>query len=178
MRRIQRSLGRGGRTDIRGKQAWETSRFSLYLQSLDAARAEVPIFRCACDVPAHNYTWSFEPKLDWSAVYASSKEIFNYFDNFARKYHLRDYVKTHHQVTGAFWNHQKGGYDVRVHNIRDGQEVNDHCDILINASGILNNWRWPAIPGLKDYKGTLLHTANWNDNVELEGKHVGLIGNG
>lgn len=133
---------------------------------------------CACDVPAHNYTWSFEPKLDWSAVYASSREIFDYFDSFARKYHLRDFVKTHHQVTGAFWNQQRGGYDVRVQNLRDGRKIYDHCDILVNASGILNNWRWPAIPGLKDYKGTLLHTANWDDNVELEGKHVGLIGNG
>lgn len=42
----------------------------------------------------------------------------------------------------------------------------------------MNAWRWPAIPGLDKYKGTLLHTANWDDNVNLTGKHVGLIGNG
>jgi cation diffusion facilitator CzcD-associated flavoprotein CzcO len=44
---------------------------------------------CACDIPAHTYTWSFEPKEDWSAVYAGSGEIFNYFDHFAKKHHLR-----------------------------------------------------------------------------------------
>ena len=38
---------------------------------------------CACDVPSHNYTWSFEPKQDWSAVYAGSGEIFDYFNTFA-----------------------------------------------------------------------------------------------
>jgi cation diffusion facilitator CzcD-associated flavoprotein CzcO len=141
----------------------------------------VPIFtqvRCACDVPSHNYTWSFEPKLDWSGVYASSREIYKYFDDFANKYHLKDYIKTQHQVTGAFWNNTTGGYDVKVHDIEAGQEFIQHCDILINASGILNNWRWPAIPGLDKYKGTLLHTANWDENVDLTGKHVGLIGNG
>jgi cation diffusion facilitator CzcD-associated flavoprotein CzcO len=134
--------------------------------------------RCACDVPAHNYTWSFEPKLDWSGVYASSKEIFKYFDDFACKYKLKQYIKPSHQVSGAYWNHEKGGYDVKITNLEDGSEVLDYCDVLINASGILNNWRWPAIPGLDKYKGTLLHTANWDDQVNMAGKHVGLIGNG
>ncbi|KAL4758045.1 flavin-containing monooxygenase [Aspergillus foveolatus] len=133
---------------------------------------------CACDVPSHNYTWSFEPKTDWSASYASSKEIFNYFDNFARKYGLRQYCRVRHQVIGAAWNTQHGGYDVRVCDLQSGQEWDDSCDILINAGGILNSWRWPAIPGLEKYKGTLVHTANWDDSIVLKGKHVGLIGNG
>ncbi|KFZ00448.1 hypothetical protein V498_00072 [Pseudogymnoascus sp. VKM F-4517 (FW-2822)] len=133
---------------------------------------------CACDVPSHNYTWSFEPKLDWSGVYAGSQEIFAYFNDFSRKHGLGKYIKTEHLVSGAHWNHQKGGYDVTAKDVKTGKEVHDHCDILINASGILNNWRWPAISGLDKYKGKLLHTANWDDTVSLDGKHVGLIGNG
>jgi len=141
-------------------------------------RLELTNFRCACDVPSHNYTWSFEPKLDWSGVYASSKEIFKYFDDFANKYGLKQYIKTRHQVTGSYWNDAKGGWDVTIKDLQTGKEFEQSCDILINASGILNNWRWPAIPGLQDYKGTILHTANWDDSVDLRGKHVGLIGNG
>ncbi|KAI8160090.1 putative sterigmatocystin biosynthesis monooxygenase stcW [Colletotrichum sp. SAR 10_70] len=133
---------------------------------------------CACDVPSHNYTWSFEPKLDWSAVYPPAPEIREYFESFARKYSLYQYIKLQHQVVGAFWNSKEGGYDVHVKDTQTGTTVVDHCDVLINAGGILNNWKWPAIPGLDKYKGTLLHTANWDDSVSLEGKHVGLIGNG
>ncbi|KAF2653519.1 FAD/NAD(P)-binding domain-containing protein [Lophiostoma macrostomum CBS 122681] len=133
---------------------------------------------CACDVPAHNYTWSFEPKLDWSAVYASSKEIFAYFNDFARKYGLHKFVKTRQQVSGAYWNKQRGGYDVEIKDLQNDQIVTDHCDILVNAGGILNNWQWPAIPGIDKYKGTLLHTANWDDKIDLSNRHVGLIGNG
>jgi len=133
---------------------------------------------CACDVPSHNYTWSFEPKLDWTAVYAGSGEIFDYFNNFANKYRLHNYIKTSHQVTGATWDEQLSGWRLKVRDLTSGNEVEDWCDILINASGILNNWRWPAIPGLFDYKGKLLHTANWDESVQLEGKHIGLIGNG
>ncbi|KAI0160643.1 FAD/NAD(P)-binding domain-containing protein [Xylariaceae sp. FL1272] len=133
---------------------------------------------CACDVPSHNYTWSFEPKLDWSAVYPPAKEIFDYFEGFATKYNLHQYVHLEHSVIGAYWNSDKGGYDVKVKDTANNLIVTDHCDILINAGGVLNNWQWPAIPGLDKYKGTLLHTANWDDSVSLEGKHVGLIGNG
>ncbi|KAF9869370.1 monooxygenase [Colletotrichum karsti] len=133
---------------------------------------------CACDVPSHNYTWSFEPKLEWSAVYPPAPEIREYFENFARKYSLFQYIKLQHQVVGAYWNPKDGGYDVHVKDIQTGNTIVDHADILVNAGGILNNWKWPAIPGLERYKGTLLHTANWDDTVTLKGKHVGLIGNG
>lgn len=83
-----------------------------------------------------------------------------------------------HQVVDAVWKSEAGGYNVKVKNLISGGEINDHCDILINATGILNAWRWPAIPGLDKYKGELLHTADWNSSVDLHGKNVGLIGNG
>lgn len=122
---------------------------------------------CACNVLGHNYKWSFEPKLDWTAVHASSQQIFEYFEVFARKYHLHDFVKTEHQVSGAFRNKELNGYDVKVQDLKIGTEITDHCDILTNASGILNHWRWPPIPGLKDFKGTLLHTASWDEKSFL-----------
>ena len=76
------------------------------------------------------------------------------------------------------WNNQKNGYDIKVRDIATGNTVDDFADVLINASGVLNHWKWPAIPGIEKYKGTLLHTADWDSNVSLKGKHVGLIGNG
>jgi cation diffusion facilitator CzcD-associated flavoprotein CzcO len=48
----------------------------------------------------------------------------------------------------------------------------------VNASGILNNWKWPSIPGLQSFKGQLLHSAHYDESADLTGKRVGLIGNG
>lgn len=67
---------------------------------------------------------------------------------------------------------------MQTENVETGEVIKDSCDILINAGGILNAWRWPAIPGLKNYKGKLLHTADWDENTDLTGQRVGLIGNG
>lgn len=79
---------------------------------------------------------------------------------------------------GSQWDESDARWKVAVKDLVSGNVVHDECDILINAGGILNNWRWPAIPGLFDYKGKLLHTANWDESVDLTGKNVGLIGNG
>lgn len=36
----------------------------------------------------------------------------------------------------------------------------------------------PKIEGLHDFKGTLVHTARWDANIDWQGKRVGVIGNG
>ncbi|KAF9893699.1 hypothetical protein FE257_009867 [Aspergillus nanangensis] len=132
---------------------------------------------CACDVPAHNYTYSFEPKWDWSSNYASSREIFTYFNDFVDKYSLRDHIRMRHEVIGAQWDEAATEWVVQVRD-PSGATFEKRVDFLINAAGILNAWRWPAIPGLKSFEGPLLHSAAWDDTVDLKGKHVGLIGNG
>ncbi|KAF5373273.1 hypothetical protein D9615_007390 [Tricholomella constricta] len=125
---------------------------------------------CACDVPAHTYTWSFEPKVDWSSVYAGSDEISAYFSSFASKYSLHRYVKLQHVVTNATWDATTDSWMIEVTDLATGTAVQDRADILINAAGVLNAWRWPDIAGLHDFKG--------DRGVDLTGKHVGLIGNG
>ncbi|KAI9745057.1 MAG: hypothetical protein M1818_001335 [Claussenomyces sp. TS43310] len=133
---------------------------------------------CACDVAAHNYTWSFEPKPDWSSVYASSAEIYKYFNDFADKYNLRQYIKAEHQVVGARWNEETDVWDVEVKDLTTGSVVHESCNILINAAGILNSWKWPDLPGFDSFKGSKLHSAAWDDSVDLDGKEAALIGNG
>ncbi|KAK5312776.1 hypothetical protein LTR93_011197 [Exophiala xenobiotica] len=142
----------------------------------NVVRKQIP--GCACDVPSHNYTWSFGPKHDWSAVYAKSGEIYQYFNDFADKYSLRQYCHCDKQVIGAQWDEDRGGYLVQGRNGTTGEHEEAFCDILINAGGILNAWCWPNIADLKDYEGPLLHSADSDDTVDLKGKHVGLIGNG
>ncbi|KAL9122380.1 MAG: hypothetical protein Q9187_001064 [Circinaria calcarea] len=133
---------------------------------------------CACDIPAHNYVYSFEPKHDWSAVYASASEINGYFNDFSKKYKLNKYIKTAHEVYGASWTEQDSQWNIMVRDLDSGQPFKDSCDIFIHASGYLNKWKWPDIQGLRTFSGKMLHTARWDDTVDLNDKKVGLIGNG
>ncbi|KAI6773035.1 hypothetical protein HG530_003993 [Fusarium avenaceum] len=129
-----------------------------------------------CDVPAHIYTFPFEPNPDWSTFYASGSEIWSYIKKTSDKYGLAEHVRFQSIVKEATWNEVSGKWilKIRHHN----EEVEDECDILIDGSGFLNNWHWPDIPGLHDFKGEIVHTADWNPSINVAGKRVAVIGNG
>ncbi|OJJ01771.1 hypothetical protein ASPVEDRAFT_192049 [Aspergillus versicolor CBS 583.65] len=131
---------------------------------------------CACDVPAHIYTYTFEPNPKWKSYYAHSPEIHEYFMEFCEKYNLRKYIKLRHRVTSAVWCEDRGKWEVRIEH--DGAVLTDWCDILVNGSGLLNQYRWPDIPGLHSFKGPLLHSGEWDPTVDYTGKRVAVLGTG
>ncbi|EJD55211.1 FAD/NAD(P)-binding domain-containing protein [Auricularia subglabra TFB-10046 SS5] len=134
---------------------------------------------CACDIPAHVYTFTFFPNVEYSHMYSGSQQIREYFLRFADTFGLGQYVKTRHLVERAEWDDAKGEWAVDVRDIASGDTRRETCDIFINATGFLNEWRWPEdVRNLDAFKGDLLHTANWPANYALRGKRVGLIGNG
>ena len=40
----------------------------------------------ACDIPAHDYNFTFDPKTDWSNYFAYGDEIQKYFEGFADRH--------------------------------------------------------------------------------------------
>ena len=135
-------------------------------------------FRVACDFPAHNYTYSFEPNPDFPSIYATGEEVRGYLNAFATKHGLDKFTKTAHQVIKAEWKDGEGTWHVDVEDLSSGCLIHDVCDILISATGVLSHPRWPDLPGLEHFRGPLLHSAKWDKDLEMAGKSIGVIGNG
>ncbi|KAK7549272.1 FAD/NAD(P)-binding domain-containing protein [Phyllosticta citricarpa] len=133
---------------------------------------------CACDVPSHSYAYTFFPNPNYTHSYSGSEEIRKYFQRFASTFGLHHYIKTKHEVQGATWDDAQDKWVVKVKDFESGETITDTGDFLINATGFLNNWKWPNVPGLDKFKGDLVHTAAWPEDLDLRGKRVGLIGNG
>ncbi|KAI0847154.1 FAD/NAD(P)-binding domain-containing protein [Daldinia vernicosa] len=133
---------------------------------------------CACDVPSHNYVYSFEQKPDFSSVYAGSDEIQKYFEDFANKYDLNKHIELSHAVQKTTWVEETGQWQVEVKNLNTGKVIHDSCHILIHACGYLNKPSWPKLPGIDDYKGVKVHSADYDRSIPLDGKNVLLIGAG
>lgn len=55
---------------------------------------------------------------------------------------------------------------------------NDWAHVVVNSTGILNNWQWPSIEGLHDFAGPKMHSASWDHGIDLDNKVIGVIGNG
>ncbi|KAI1342701.1 FAD/NAD(P)-binding domain-containing protein [Xylariaceae sp. FL0016] len=133
---------------------------------------------CACDVPSHNYVYSFEPKADFSSVYASSSEIQGYFEGFANKYDLGKHIALSHAVEKTTWIEDEGKWQVETRNLVTGELIQDWCHILVHACGYLNKPTWPELPGLDSYQGVKMHSADYDPSISLEGKNVLLVGAG
>ncbi|OAP62890.1 hypothetical protein AYL99_02117 [Fonsecaea erecta] len=130
----------------------------------------------ACDIPAHAYTFLFEPNPDWSQFYPAQPEIHAYIKATVAKYNLDKYVSLKSKILETIWDDEAGRWKIKFD--ANGVVREDTADILVNGSGFLNKWKWPAIPGLHDFKGKLVHSANWDKDYSWEGKKVAVIGNG
>ncbi|RYP18538.1 hypothetical protein DL767_009812 [Monosporascus sp. MG133] len=128
---------------------------------------------CACDIPSHSYQYSFNPNPDWSAFYAPQKEICAYLQATARKYGVMRFVKLSHMVESCKWD--DGAKKWRVDT---GEAFEDDADVLVLAKGNLSDPAWPNVPGLKSFKGEVMHSALWNEDYDFRHKRVGVIGNG
>lgn len=76
-------------------------------------------------------------------------------------------------MTKAEWSEDSGTWSVNT-----AHGSTHVSEILVNASGILNNFQMPNIEGFEDFAGPVLHTANWDSSVNLSGQRVGVIGAG
>ncbi|KAE8368117.1 hypothetical protein BDV27DRAFT_154289 [Aspergillus caelatus] len=133
---------------------------------------------CACDIPSHSYQFTWEPNPHWNKFYSTAPEILQYFIGIAKKYDLYKFIKLNHQVVRAEWQESEGIWRLGIKDLKSGIIIEDWCDFMISGSGILNNWKWPNIPGLQSFKGERLHSAAWDAEAIWSAKTVAVIGNG
>ncbi|KAF2125990.1 cyclohexanone 1,2-monooxygenase [Dothidotthia symphoricarpi CBS 119687] len=138
---------------------------------------------CCCDVASLLYSYSFEQNPDWTRAYPGQEELLEYLQNVANKYKLHKYIRFNTSVSSATWNDTTSRWTVDV-NVTGGKAAefspaySIDCDFLISAVGQLNQPRYPEIEGIEDFQGRIMHSARWDWSYDLQGKKVGMIGNG
>jgi cation diffusion facilitator CzcD-associated flavoprotein CzcO len=127
----------------------------------------------AVDIASVTYSYSFEPNPYWSRLYAPGAELKQYADHVADKYNLRRYIRFNAAVEGARWDEEGQHWSV---SISGGDTIT--ARYLVTATGFLSQPYRPEIPGIDSFAGTTIHTAAWDDTVELAGKRIAIIGTG
>jgi cation diffusion facilitator CzcD-associated flavoprotein CzcO len=125
---------------------------------------------CRCDVPSHLYSLSFAPNPSWTRTYSPQAEILDYLKACADRFGVREKIRFGCDVTSAAWEDgrwkletSQGPLDARV---------------LILAAGPLSAPSLPSLPGLEDFTGTTMHSAEWNHEHDLTGERVAVVGTG
>ena len=131
---------------------------------------------CACDVPSHMYSYSFEPNPGWSQMYAPQPEIKDYLERCTDKYGLRDHLLLGTKAIGADWDESAGLWRCRGQG--SGGEVSLTARFLVSGIGGLHVPSEPDFPGIENFGGTVFHSAKWNHDYDLTGKRVAVVGTG
>ncbi|KAK6386901.1 hypothetical protein LTS17_000165 [Exophiala oligosperma] len=87
---------------------------------------------CACDIPAHAYTYSWEGNPNWSRFYVERPEIFAYYKSCAIKWGCMKYIKLQHRVVEARWSESDKGWHVKIENQAEGK--------LLHSARWDSNW--------------------------------------
>ncbi|MCU1443984.1 MAG: 4-hydroxyacetophenone monooxygenase [Cryobacterium sp.] len=126
----------------------------------------------ACDIPSHLYSFSFLPNPSWSHYYARGPEIQSYLRDCARAEGLLPHLRFGADVREMRWDEAAGAWLVSTSRGRY------RCHVLVMAAGRLSEPQIPQIPGLSSFPGHLFHSSQWDEDADLRGARIGVIGTG
>ena len=126
-----------------------------------------------CDIPSALYSYSFEPYPDWKYKWSLQPQILEYIKYVAKKHKLYQYIQFDKEMIAAEWEESTGLWNI---NTKDGATY--QTKTLVSAIGQLHHPSTPDFKGKDSFSGTSFHSAQWDHSVSLEGKTVGVIGNG
>jgi cyclohexanone monooxygenase len=123
----------------------------------------------------YRYSWDKEDlqTYPWPNHYVYQSEILAYLRHVAEKHDLRKFMEFNVEMRSATWDDKLHRW--RVSTSTGGLLLTRY---LVNCLGVLSKPNYPDIPGLHSFSGRLVHTARWDDTIDLSGKKVGVIGNG
>jgi cation diffusion facilitator CzcD-associated flavoprotein CzcO len=128
---------------------------------------------CACDVPSHLYSLSFEPNTEWTRPYPQRQEIQAYILRVVEKYGLRQVIRFNTEVQQMRWMPDFARWQIDL-----GGPTPLLARHVVLATGPLNKPLIPDLPGIESFKGTAFHSNQWRTDVPLAGKRVAVVGTG
>lgn len=130
----------------------------------------------AVDTASVQYSYSFDPNPSWTKFYPRKDEFLQYLERVADKHRIRPNIHLNTSMQSAEWNEARQLWIVTA--LRDGVEQVYEANAVILSVGVLSRPRWPDAPGRETFKGPVLHSAAWDESVDLNGKRVAIIGTG
>ena len=131
-----------------------------------------------CDIESIYYNYTFSEELinewTWSSKYADQEEILRYIHFVADKLDLRKDIQLQTRVTAARYLENEEKWLIELDSGESAKAA-----YFISAVGVLSAANMPKFKGMDRFQGKLCHTGNWpSENVNFEGKRVGVIGTG
>ena len=126
------------------------------------------------------YTFGFKFKPWTSAPIATADEILKYLDEALDEQDIRKHIRYCHKVTDASWCNKDKQWILTVANIDSGDVLTFTGNFLWMCQGYYRHseGHTPNFPGMKGFKGHIVHPQTWPEDLDYQDKEVVVIGSG
>lgn len=128
------------------------------------------------DTLSFTYEYAFEKKYPWTEYFARQSEVRVYIDHVARKYGVYEHIEFGSDVQQARFDEATQRWTLTVQG--EDSVVDVEANVVVAASGVFATPRDLPLEGISGFSGQIVHTTEWNDDIEYAGKKVAVIGNG
>lgn len=105
-------------------------------------------------------------------------ELQEYLQKVAADYNLTERIAFNSTVERCEWSEARQRWRITVRNNGLGTVYYHECQFLYSGIGQLIEPRFPDIPGIDSFKGTIFHASRWPQDLSLKDKKVVVVGNG
>lgn len=130
----------------------------------------------AVDTPSVQYSYSFDPNPSWTKFYPMKDEFLDYLERVADKHRIRPNIHLNTRMESADWDEARQLWVVKA--TRDGVAHTYEANAVIVSVGVLSRPRWPDVRDADRFKGPIVHSAAWDDDLDLAGRRVVIVGTG
>lgn len=128
---------------------------------------------CRAHLAAALYSFSFAPKRDWAAMYASQEDLQQYAHELVDRYSLREHLHFDAEVTSMAFDDAANEWQILT---RGGIRYKAH--LVFAGFGPWHEPSTPKIPGIKEFTGTQIHSSDWSADFDPRGKRIAVVGSG
>ena len=126
------------------------------------------------------YTFGYRFKPWTGAPIASSAEIKKYMSEVIADSGIDKHIRYQHRITHAAWSSLENRWTVDVLRGDTGETFQMTANFLWMCQGYYKHSEGytPEWPGMKSYKGRLVHPQTWPSDLDYAGKKILVIGSG
>ena len=135
-----------------------------------------PGIRSDSDLFTFGYGWK-----PWEGpLIATADEILKYLDEALDEQDIRKHIRYHHKVTDASWSNEDKQWILTVTDIDSGDVLTFTGNFLWMCQGYYRHseGHTPSFPGMKRFKGHIVHPQTWPEDLDYQDKEVVVIGSG
>ncbi|KAF2819650.1 FAD/NAD(P)-binding domain-containing protein [Ophiobolus disseminans] len=127
--------------------------------------SETPFYQL--NIPEVYNTWSFSQR------FPDHVELRRYMAHIDKTLNIRPDVSFDTRVNGCTWDKESATWTVKTET-----GATARASFLILATGLLHKTHLPIWKGVDTYKGVIRHSGEWDENTDMTGKKVAIIGAG